>query len=74
MGGESMQVSDGRGGGEKKEREWAIALGFDLGQKRWTWVERNGLGRCNGRNGQWLFAVSLPNTLQFFGLHFFHKY
>ena len=51
VGGESMQVSDGRGGyrglekrKEKKEREWTIALGFGLGQKRWVWVERNGLG------------------------------
>ena len=24
---------------EKKEREWAIALGLSLGQRKWAWVE-----------------------------------
>ena len=32
-----------------------------------------GKWECNGRNGQWLFAASLPNTLRCFDPHFFHK-
>ena len=75
MGGESMQVGDGRGGWRKERKRMCHrSLDFGLGQRRWAWIERNGLGRCNRRNRQWLSVVSLPNTFQCFGPHFLHKY
>ena len=47
VGGESMQVGDGRGGWRKEKKKKRMGhryLGFGLGQRRWVWVERNGLG------------------------------
>ena len=36
-------------------------------------LKKMGLGGAKGRNEQWSPVVSPPNTLRYFGPHFFHK-